>query len=109
MATYSILAIIAEVRKSQLFFKGVGDYFRKLDDFSRNILSSEKDLIELEPKESCFVLEDKGDLTSDAFYRELFVHSMLDRKPLKFEFEVEITPEKRTFELIGVALADNQP
>lgn len=109
MATYTIVAIITEVKKSKLFFNGIGEYFSKVNGISRNILSSEKDLVELEPKESYFVLEDKGNLTCDAFYRELFVHSMLDRKPLKFEFEVEITPEKRTIKLIGVALADNQP
>ena len=88
MCSYTIVAMIIKVEKSNLFFKGIGEHFQKVNDFSRNILSSKDDLKKLKLEDSYFVLNDSDNLTCDAFYRELLIRSMLDKKPLKLEFEL---------------------
>ena len=50
------------------------------------MLSSDENLKELKLEESFFELNDVSYGTSDAFYRELFLRSMLEKKSLKFEF-----------------------
>lgn len=86
MCTYTIIATITKVEGKKLYFKGVGEHFKKVNSYLRNVLSSDENLKEIRLEESFFELNDVCYGTSDAFYRELFLRSMLDKKPLKFEF-----------------------
>ena len=59
----------------------------KIDTYQRNILLSESGRKYLKFDESHFELHDTDNLTSDALYRELFIRSMLDKRPLKLTIE----------------------
>lgn len=87
MCSYTIMATIVKINGSALYFKGVGENFKKVNDFSRNILTSRDGLKEVKLEESYFELKDTGNLTSDAFYRELFLQSMLHKRPLLLTIE----------------------
>ena len=87
MCSYTIVAVITKIENTRLFFKGVGDYLEKIDTYQRNILLSESGPIYLKFDESHFELCDTDNLTSDALYRELFIRSFLDKRPLKLTIE----------------------
>lgn len=95
------MATIVKINGSALYFKGVGENFKKVNDFSRNILTSRGGLKEVKLEESYFELKDTGNLTSDAFYRELFLQSMLHKRPLLLTIE-ENGNEKYSIEAIEV-------
>ena len=87
MTDYTITAIITKIDGFKLYFKGIGDYFKKIDSYQRNVLLSDGDPEYLELDKSYFELKDSGNLTADSLYRELFIRSMLDKKPLKLTIE----------------------
>lgn len=101
MCSFTIMATIVKINGSALYFKGVGENFKKVNDFSRNILTSRGGLKEVKLEESYFELKDTGNLTSDAFYRELFLQSMLHKRPLLLTIE-ENGNEKYSIEAIEV-------
>lgn len=92
MCSYTIIAVITKINDERLYFKGVGDYLEKIDFYQRNILLSGGEPKYRKIEESYFELKDTGNLTSDALYRELFVRSMLDKKPLKLTIEENADP-----------------
>ena len=91
MANYTITATITRIDGFKLYFKGIGDYFKKIDSYQRNVLLSDGDPKYLELDKSYFELKDSGNLTADSLYRELFIRSMLDKKPLKLTIEEKET------------------
>ena len=103
MTKYTIIATIYRIENSTLFFKGVGEYLKKIDSYQRNILLSDGGKPEyLTFEKSCFELRDTGNLTSDALYRKLLLRSMLDKRPLKLTLKDASEDNRRSYELFAV-------
>ena len=83
----TILAVITKIEGAYLQFKGVGDYLEKIDSFERNVLLFNNSPQYVKLEESFFELKDTGCLTTDSFYRELFIRSILDKKVLRLKLD----------------------
>lgn len=99
MDKYIITATITKVDSFKLYFKGIGDYFKKIDLYQRNVLLSDGKPKYLELEKSYFEIKDSGNFTADSLYRELFIRSMLDKKPLKLTIEED---ESEKYSIIAV-------
>lgn len=87
--TYNIVAIVYKIKGKEIYLKGMNGFLFEKDNLRCNLLSSKDNLVSDEVTEPRFSIEDTGDQTSDSFYREILVRSMLERKALKFELNLE--------------------
>lgn len=107
MFHYTIIAIVFKIESEKIFIKGLGKslcYSEKGQAFNNFEQKNEKDdiinLISKPTTDHVFELKDFGPATCAAFYRELLVRSMIERKPLKFNLDLD------NKKLISIELSD---